>query len=261
MNILITNDDSYRSNGIKTLCRIMEKFGNVAVIAPETVQSGMSMAVSLGSECIRLRELTGDECPCPGTRWASLDATPASCVKFALSTDFLGWVPDLVMSGINHGANTAANAGYSGTLGAAAEAAVNHILGIGVSIDDHNPDADLSAIEAMLPEILTKLMNVPVNKSRSYYNINFPSIPLTDIKGIRAANMGHTRWFREFRETGTDNGDKTYRMCGVFQSEDDNTAIADHLLVDQGYVTIVPHCIDSTDYNQLKVLANSFFNI
>lgn len=255
MNILITNDDGYRSNGIRVLTQIMQQFGNVTVIAPETAQSGMSMAVSLSAEKIIFRELKGEDCPCRGARWTSLDATPASCVKFALSTNVLDSVPDLVVSGINHGANTAANAGYSGTLGAAAEAAVNHILGIGVSICDHNPDADLSAIEKLLPSIIDKLLKIPVNPSKTYYNINFPSLPADRIRGIRAANMGHTRWYQEFKEREQEKeGERLFYMSGYDVSEEDNTDIADHLLVNQGYVSIVPHTVDSTDYAQLKVL-------
>ena len=119
MNILITNDDGYSAKGIHVLAEIMCQFGNVTVIAPKTHQSGMSMAVSLGLKQIAYKELPDEK---PG-KWSYLDATPASCVKFGLNVPFLDHFPDVVVSGINHGSNAASAACYSGTLGAAEEAA------------------------------------------------------------------------------------------------------------------------------------------
>ena len=123
MNILITNDDGYTAKGINVLARIMCQFGNVTVIAPKSHQSGMSMAVSLGLKQIAYKELPEMK---PG-KWSYLDATPASCVKFGLNVPFIDRFPDVVVSGINHGSNAATAACYSGTLGAAAEAALNGI--------------------------------------------------------------------------------------------------------------------------------------
>ena len=180
MNILITNDDGFESKEIAVLTKMMKKYGNVAVIAPFSAQSGMSMAVSLGAEKIAFKEIesstfVGEDGLEHTERWAYLDATPASCVKFAMSTPWLGWKPDVIVSGINHGANTSVASCYSGTLGATAEAAVNHILGIGVSLCDHNPDADFSQIEKYFPGIFEKLVELPRHSYMTYYNVNFPS--------------------------------------------------------------------------------------
>ncbi len=278
MNILITNDDGYQSKGIKTLANIMKRYGNVAVVGPKGPQSGMSMAVSLGASHIAFKELsrstfTGADGKQYTERWSYLDATPASCVKFALSTPWLGWIPDVIVSGINHGANTSVASCYSGTLGAAAEAALNHIPGVGVSICSHDANADLSAIEALLPGIFEKLTSLPRESYMTYYNINFPDIPLSEIRGIRPGYMGRGRWVREFRDfndmeelkallDGAPTGDpseKLYKLVGDFVGDDDNTPEADHLLTDNGYVSIVPHTIDSTDYEQLKVLGGVKF--
>ena len=116
MRILITNDDGYQAKGIKVLADIMKEFGEVTVIAPKTHQSGMSMAVSLGFKQIAHKDL--------GKGWHYVDATPASCVKFGLNTMFLDNYPDVVVSGINHGSNASTASCYSGTLGAAEEAAL-----------------------------------------------------------------------------------------------------------------------------------------
>ncbi len=282
MNILITNDDGFESKGIAVLTKMMKKYGNVAVIAPFSAQSGMSMAVSLGAEKIAFKEIesstfVGEDGLEHTERWAYLDATPASCVKFAMSTPWLGWKPDVIVSGINHGANTSVASCYSGTLGATAEAAVNHILGIGVSLCDHNPDADFSQIEKYFPGIFEKLVELPRHSYMTYYNVNFPSVPADEIKGVRAGYMGRGRWIKEFRSldeaeaiaaslNGAPTGDpsekpavKMYKLVGNFSSDADNSADADHLLTDNGYVSIVPHTIDSTDYEQLKILSEVAF--
>ncbi len=282
MNILITNDDGFESKGIAVLTKMMKKYGNVAVIAPFSAQSGMSMAVSLGAEKIAFKEIesstfVGEDGLEHTERWAYLDATPASCVKFAMSTPWLGWKPDVIVSGINHGANTSVASCYSGTLGATAEAAVNHILGIGVSLCDHNPDADFSQIEKYFPGIFEKLVELPRHSYMTYYNVNFPSVPADEIKGVRAGYMGRGRWVKEFRSldeaeaiaaslNGAPTGDpsekpavKMYKLVGNFSSDTDNSSDADHLLTDNGYVSIVPHTIDSTDYEQLKILSEVAF--
>lgn len=282
MNILITNDDGFESKGIAVLTKMMKKYGNVAVIAPFSAQSGMSMAVSLGAEKIAFKEIesstfVGEDGLEHTERWAYLDATPASCVKFAMSTPWLGWKPDVIVSGINHGANTSVASCYSGTLGATAEAAVNHILGIGVSLCDHNPDADFSQIEKYFPGIFEKLVELPRHSYMTYYNVNFPSVPADEIKGVRAGYMGRGRWIKEFRSldeaeaiaaslNGAPTGDpsekpavKMYKLVGNFSSDTDNSADADHLLTDNGYVSIVPHTIDSTDYEQLRILSEVAF--
>ena len=282
MNILITNDDGFESKGIAVLTKMMKKYGNVAVIAPFSAQSGMSMAVSLGAEKIAFKEIesstfVGEDGLEHTERWAYLDATPASCVKFAMSTPWLGWKPDVIVSGINHGANTSVASCYSGTLGATAEAAVNHILGIGVSLCDHNPDADFSQIEKYFPGIFEKLVELPRHSYMTYYNVNFPSVQADEIKGVRAGYMGRGRWVKEFRSldeaeaiaaslNGAPTGDpsekaaeKMYKLVGNFSSDTDNSSDADHLLTDNGYVSIVPHTIDSTDYEQLRILSEVAF--
>ena len=107
--------------------------------------------------------------------------------------------------------------------------------------------------------------------------MNFPSVPADEIKGVRAGYMGRGRWVKEFRSldeaeaiaaslNGAPTGDpsekpaeKMYKLVGNFSSDADNSSDADHLLTDNGYVSIVPHTIDSTDYEQLKILSEVAF--
>ena len=267
MKILITNDDGYKSKGIKVLCEIMKRYGNVTVIAPKLHQSGMSMAVSLGFKQIAYKNL--------GDGWHYGDATPASCVKFGLNTMFLNDFPDVVISGINHGSNASVASCYSGTLGAAAEAALNGIPAIGVSLDDFHVDADFTAIEKYFGNIFEKLMSERTGKFGVYYNVNFPSIPVKEIKGIRVGYQGKGRWVREFQEWDVkfyekygltpellgqssnpvlEEGEDLYMMVGDFQDDPRNNSEADHRLVKNGYISVVAHNLDCTDYEETKRL-------
>ena len=271
MRILITNDDGYQSKGIQVLANIMKKYGEVTVIAPKTHQSGMSMAVSLGFKQIAHKDL--------GNGWHYVDATPASCVKFGLNTMFLNQFPDVVVSGINHGSNASTASCYSGTLGAAAEAALNGIPAIGVSLDDFHVDADFSAIEKYFGDIFEKLMSERTGKFGIYYNVNFPSIPANDIKGVRVGYQGKGRWIREFQKWDVkyyekygltpemlgqssdpvlEEGEDLYMMVGEFLDDPQNSESADHLLVKNGYISVVAHNIDCTDYQETERIASLF---
>ena len=271
MEILITNDDGYNSKGIKVLADIMKKYGNVTVIAPKHHQSGMSMAVSLGFKQIAHKDL--------GEGWHYVDATPASCVKFGLNTMFLEKHPDVVVSGINHGSNAATASCYSGTLGAAAEAALNGIPAIGVSLDTLHPDADFSPVEEYFGDIFEKIMANLSGKHGVYYNVNFPDIPTDQIKGVKVGHQGRGRWVKEFREWDLsyyakygitaeslgqnpnpvlEEGEDLYMMVGEFEEDPCNTFGADHQLVADGYISVVAHNIDCTDYAETDRLNTIF---
>ena len=284
MNILITNDDGYQAKGIQVLTEIMRKFGKVTVIAPKKHQSGMSMAVSLGFKQIA-HKCFGSENPNPypydkesdgfPVEWHYVDATPASCVKFGLNTMFLDNFPDFVVSGINHGSNAATASCYSGTLGAAEEAALNGIPAIGVSLDTLHPDADFSAVSRYFGGIFTNLMKDWPKKHGVYYNVNFPDIPSDKIKGVRIGCQGMGRWVREFKEWDlehyrkygitpellgqssnpvVEDGEDLYMMVGEFLNDPRNTPQADHLLMADGYVSVVAHNVDCTDYEETERL-------
>ena len=204
-----------------------------------------------------------------GVKWSYLDATPASCIKYALNYDFETGAPDVIVCGINHGSNASTAACYSGTLGAAEEGAINGITSIGVSVDDVRPDASFESVEKFFPEIFRSL----VEKSRPgdgvYYNVNFPDLPPEKIKGIRVCTMGKGRWIKElvewdpevFRQRGIppeyfrgenapkpEEGEKIYMIAGQYQDDPSNGIIADHRMLAEGYITVVAHNMDTTDY-------------
>lgn len=291
MQILITNDDGYKAKGIEVLVNIMRKFGEVTVIAPKHHQSGMSMAVSLGFKQIAYRSF-GYEDPNPfapavsdgkghPVRWSYLDATPASCIKFGLNEVFKDGFPDVVVSGINHGSNAASASCYSGTLGAAEEGALNGIPSIGVSLSTLHPNADFSAVEKYFGEIFTKIMENLPTRHGIYYNVNFPDIPVEKIKGIRTGCQGMGRWIREFKgwdiETYSkygitpellgqssnptvEEGEDLYMMVGEFLDDPRNSDRADHRLMEEGYISIVAHNVDCTDYEEAGRLREKGFD-
>ena len=275
MKILLCNDDGYKARGIHVLARIMDRFGDVTVVAPKFHQSATSMAVSLGVKQLAYKDLPEEG---PG-KWTYLDATPASCVKFGLEYKYENRDPDLVVCGINHGTNASTAANYSGTLGAAEEAVINGRKAIGVSLCDFRPDADFSVVEALLPDIMKKLLdNWPENCPGLYYNINFPAMPLEDIKGVKVARQGLGHWIKEFEpwdesslgvlndsflwqhyRVTLEDGEKAVFMRGTFVNDDEDSDTADHLLLEQGWITIVPFNAEMTDTAELKRLKQLSF--
>ena len=130
-NILVVNDDGITATGIKNLMEVMQELGNVVVVAPDSPQSGMGHAITIGKP-IRFDKVD----LYPGVEMYKCSGTPVDCVKIAVNKIFKGKKPDLCVSGINHGLNNSINVLYSGTMSAAVEGAIEKIPSIGFSLDD-----------------------------------------------------------------------------------------------------------------------------
>lgn len=272
MRILITNDDGYQAKGINTLVRIMRRYGEVVVVAPKTVQSGMSMAVTMGHKPIAVKKISESD----GEQWWYLDGTPASCVKFGIDNVMASARPDLVLCGINHGSNAATATLYSGTVGAAMEGAINGVLSVAVSLDDFSSNADFSIVEQMFPEILDKILQNSSRKFGSFYNINFPNCKASEAKGVRVCNMAYVHWEDEYRNYNNfmrqfkleprpedleylhnaEPGSDIYIMVGDLVVNEGNSPASDHLLLQDGYITVTPQKLDCTDYEEMKRLCD-----
>lgn len=278
MRILLTNDDGYNAQGIKVLSEIMKSYGEVTVVAPKFHQSGMSMAVDLGAKRMAYKDLGMTD----GVRWSYLDGTPASCAKFGIGEIFKDNRPDLLVSGINHGSNAATAACYSGTLGAAQEGALNGIPSIGVSLDAFGQNLDLSAFPVLLPGIIDKILSGLPTRYGVFYNINFPDIPASQIKGVRAAHQGNGHWVREFEPWNDDaeehlgfskdayklsgqpqgeDGEKFYAMVGDFVDDPLNDSASDHRIVRDGYIAVVAHNLDNTDWEEVDRMRAGGFDV
>lgn len=271
MRILITNDDGYKAEGLIALVETLRPFGEITVVAPKYHQSGMSMAVSMGLKPIAAKKISEEG----SEQWWYVDATPSSCVKYAFDEIYFPHLPDIVVSGINHGANAASAALYSATVGAAEEAALAGVPAIAVSLDNFSRHADFSSVQQLFPEIFRDLTKNMTKKFGTFYNINFPDLPASEIKGTRLCHQGIIHWEKEFRPYDYDvfekmgitpldmgilkmpeaeEGEKIYVMAGDQTDDRRNIAPSDHRALAGGYISIVPHNIDFTDYEELSRL-------
>ncbi len=252
LEILVTNDDSYRSKGINTLAKLLSNYGNVTVVAPKEVQSGKSVAITM-ERTLRLDKISHQiENNGNSINVYSFDGTPSDCVKIAMNHVFTDTRPDILCSGINHGSNASVGSVYSGTLGAAIEGTLYSVPSIGLSIDTHHPDPDFSQIEEHIHTVIKEFIAHPPAEG-IYLNVNFPNIPKEQIKGFRFAAQAKGMWTKEFEKRTDPFGRDYYWMTGEFTCKD-NTGMGDHVLMKEGYITIVPHQINNTGYQEIERL-------
>lgn len=278
MRILITNDDGYKAGGIHTLARILRPFGELTVVSPKYPQSGMSMAVNLGHKPIAVKKIREE----PGESWYYLDGTPSSCVKYGIDNIFIDEKPDVVVSGINHGMNAGMCAPYSGTIGAASEAALARVPSIAVSLDSFDRNANFSAVETLFPAIFEQLLSISRQKFGLLYNVNFPKLEADAIKGVRVTQLGRMHWEKEFQPfdpaiysklgvrpledlgvtwlPSPEPGEEVFAMMGDMVNDADTPAASDQILVKEGYITITPQNIDNTDICELQRLQDLKFD-
>ena len=139
------------------------------------------------------------------------------------------------------------------------------ITSVGVSIENHSQDVNLGAVRKILPSLLGHILEYPP-KPGVYLNINFPDIPFENIKGCTMASQGTGIWIKEFIRlepeecvtTAPEDGMEVFKMLGDYEDSAENLPTADNRLMAKGYVTIVPHSIDYTDYNEMKRLAETW---
>ena len=256
LEILGTNDDGFRAKGLEVLSRLLREYGNVTVVAPYEPQSGKSVSLTLDKplmfDVVRKEEAEGD---LGSLRVYSLTGTPADCAKLGINLYIReGRMPDLLVSGINHGSNASAASIYSGTLGATAEGTVYGIPSIGLSINTHADDADFTAVLFYSRRFIRRVLEDGLRRG-VYLNVNFPDIPLEQIRGIRAARQGKGKWINEFEHRVTPRGRDYFWMVGEFEDEEPlGDPDADHHVMDAGFISVVPHRIDTTDYEEMERL-------
>ena len=176
MKILVVNDDSISAPGIVVLAKAAAQFGDVWVVAPEFQCSALSQKLTL-RETLPVKQVA--DFPVPVEQSWQVNGTPVDCVKVALDY-VLKEKPDLVLSGINNGYNVGFDIAYSGTLGAAFEAARHGIPAMAFSITSN---AHLSAVELHLTEIIRELMDAELNRGE-VWNVNFPALNKRPLQGI-----------------------------------------------------------------------------
>src|SRR5262245_16603404 len=235
--ILVTNDDGYFSNGIAALAEALESIGEVFVVAPASEQSATAHSLTL-TRPLRARQLA--------ERRYSVDGTPTDCVMLAL-TKILSIRPDIVVSGINHGANLGDDESYSGTVAGAFEAAIFKLPGIAVSLTAREGDFTYAARFAA--ELAEKVLREGLPED-TILNVN---VPPGEIRGARFTRQGKASATSEIIE-GVDPRGKPYYWIGVQKISWKEDPISDFAAVGEGLVSVTPLRTDLTDYRALDIL-------
>ena len=239
MTILITNDDGITSPGIRALVDAVKDLGRVIVVAPDSPQSGMGHAITIGDP-LRLNKVDMfdglDSWQCSGT--------PADCVKLARDK-ILHAKPDICLSGINHGANHSINVIYSGTMSAAMEAAIEGVPSIGFSSLDYRFDADFTVAKTVAHDLAQRMLSGKM-PAHLLLNVNIPVCTPGTFKGMKICRQAYARWAEEFDHRKDPRGKDYYWMTGKFINMDTGTG-TDVAALKEGFASIVPIRIDFTD--------------
>lgn len=184
MRILITNDDGIHAEGLASLERIAATISDdVWVVAPETDQSGLAHSLTI-NDPLRLREIS--------ERRFALRGTPTDCVIMAV-THVMPGKPDLVLSGVNSGANLADDVTYSGTVAGAMEGTLLGIRSIALSqaynFENHRRIVPWEVVEHHAPDLLRKLVAVDMDPG-TFLNVNFPNCGIDEIEGVDVTQQG-----------------------------------------------------------------------
>lgn len=246
--ILITNDDGFTAPGIMALVKTVEKYGELLIIAPDKPQSGMGHAITINNP-LRIHETHyfGNH------RAYNCSGTPVDCVKigiYKLAKE--NRVPDLILSGINHGSNVSTNVLYSGTMSAAIEGALSGIPSIGFSLLDYSLEANFNVAMHFVNKITKDSLQNKM-KEGICLNVNIPKLPLEKIKGIKVCKQARAFWDDTFDERADPLNKNYYWLAGEFCNYDEGKD-TDMWALDNNYVSIVPTQYDLTDYDSINVL-------
>jgi 5'-nucleotidase len=246
--ILVSNDDGITSKGILTLVTVMKELGDVIVVAPDSPQSGMGHAITVG-ETLRLEENFIFE----GVKAYECSGTPADCVKMARHFVLKGQrQPDVIVSGVNHGSNSSISVLYSGTMSAAIEGAIEGTPSIGFSLCDFGHMADMSHIGEYIKKITLQVLEKGLPKGVAL-NVNFPAKSEEPLKGIKVCRQANAKWVEDFDQRMDPNGRRYFWMLGKFVNFDkgeDN----DEWAIANNYVSVVPCQFDLTAHPAIQTL-------
>ncbi len=243
MHILISNDDGYRAPGIQALARAMARFGRVTVCAPEFNHSGASNSLTLN------RPLTVDHIE--GDNLYIVSGTPSDSVHVAL-TGVLDEKPDLVVSGINCGANMGDDTMYSGTVAAAIE---GHLFGIPSfafsQIDRGWGELESAAKVAQI--VIERYLESSDCTHPTLLNVNIPNMPLEQLKGVMSTRLGRRKSAESVIREMSPRGFPVYWIGAAGHPEDD-TEGTDFWATSHGYVSVSPLQIDLTAHKQIDMV-------
>ena len=247
MNVLLTNDDGIYAQGLWALYRRFAEKHDVSVVAPDRERSAVGHAITLHqplrATVISLNAEYGGY---------AVSGTPADCVKLGISK-ILPRRPDLVVAGINAGANVGSNLNYSGTVAAAKEAALCGAIGIAVSIEGQKTDYydDAALFIAELSETVY-LNGLPFG---TFLNVNIPNRPLKEITGVQISRQS-VEMLSEYVEKRLDPRKRSYYWQGRDVQSFGNDHQIDGVALGRNFISITPVKCDMTDYRMLEDLEN-----
>jgi 5'-nucleotidase len=239
LKILVTNDDGIDAPGIQVLADSLKDLGEVTIIAPLKEQSAVGHGITMQ---IPLRVIKYKK---NGEFFGyAVNGTPADCVKIGIR-NIMKEKPDLVVSGINHGSNTAINIIYSGTVSAAREAAIMDVPSIAISLTNHAA-TDFAYSGKIARLVASKLIgkDLPVG---TLLNVNVPDIPAGQIKGVLLTKQGKSKWDDIYEERKDPYGREYYWLTGSLL-EVDTEMETDQFAIKNNYVSVTPIHFDLTDY-------------
>jgi 5'-nucleotidase len=242
--ILITNDDGADAKGIEVLTRLMMQIGDVVVVAPDGPRSAPSNALTV-THPIRFKKIEEKK----GLVRYTCTGTPTDCVKLALN-EIVERQPDIIVSGINHGSNSAINVIYSGTMGAVLEGCENGILSIGFSINSHSLEVDFAEFEKYVLQITKATLKNGLPHGVCL-NVN---APVGQINGIKVARQCDGRWTKEFAKRTDPQGRAYFWLTGNFENHEPEKEDTDEWTINHGFISVVPTKIDLTDYESMNFI-------
>jgi 5'-nucleotidase len=239
MKILVSNDDGYLAPGLNILVDSLKKIADVIVVAPNKNKSGSSSSLSLNKE-VAVNKIN--------PMLYSVEGTPTDCVHIAL-TGLIPFKPDMVISGINDGANMGDDTIYSGTVGAAMEGFLLGIPSIAVSMGSSEPKYFETAAKVII-ELITKHNKQPP-KNVTLLNINVPDVPYSEIKGLEITRLGK-RYEAQPAIRGSEKDGQDIFWVGPVGEPNDGGPGTDFFAIMNNYVSISPIQSDLTNHNEIN---------
>lgn len=248
MNILITNDDGIRADGIKELAKELAKTHNIYVVAPETQKSATGHAITIHDPIMINNEYIDDNI-CA----YSISGTPADCVKIGIEALFKDINIDMVISGINNGPNLGTDVIYSGTVSAAIEGFIQNKPSIAFSLNEFNVSKE---IYRQVSKYASKIVNDIKDKldilNDCILNVNIPN---KEVKGTKITRLGERKYENSLEERVNPYG-KRYFWIGGKVKELKQEPNSDITTIEEGYITITPINIDMTNNKKIELLKN-----
>lgn len=239
MRILLSNDDGYFSPGITLLAESLKGFGEIVVVAPERDRSGASNSLTLDRPLSLRRAPNG---------FYFVNGTPTDCVHLAV-TGMLDPLPDMIVSGINHGANMGDDTIYSGTVAAATEGYLLGIPAIAVSLAGHAA-SHFETAGRVVQDLVSRFLENPIREP-VLLNVNVPDLPYEELKGMLVTRQGKRHKAESVVKVTTPRNETMYWIgaAGAAQEAGPGT---DFHAVAAGFVSITPLQIDLTHRQQLS---------